>query len=63
MKKIIIWDNKDLKRVYENLIYEIYYNVKTKTIIICEPMQVEHFIKFKKMLRNSVYEIKNIVIQ
>jgi hypothetical protein len=26
-------------------------------------MQVEHFIKFKKMLRNSVYEIKNIVIQ
>jgi hypothetical protein len=63
MKRETIWGNKDLKRVYENLIYEIYYNEKTKTIIIYEPMQVEHFIKFKKMLRNSVYEIKNIVIQ
>ena len=63
MKKITIWDNKDLKRVYENLNYEIYYNDKTKTIIIYGPMQVEHFINFKKMLRNSVYEIKNIILQ
>lgn len=58
-----IWGNKNLKRVYENLIYEIYYNEKTKTIIIYEPMQVQHFIKFKKMLRNSIYEVKNIIIQ
>ena len=63
MKTITIWDNKNLKRVYENLIYEIYYNEKTKTIIIYEPMQVQHFIKFKKMLKNSIYEVKNIILQ
>lgn len=58
-----IWRNKNLKRVYENLIYEIYYNEKTKTLIICDAITVDHFIKLKKMLKNSVYDIKNIIVQ
>ena len=61
--KTTIWNNKDIKRVYENLIYEIYYNHKTKTLIICDAITVDHFIKLKKMLKNSVYEIKNIIVQ
>ena len=55
--------NKYYKRIFESLIYDVYYDEEFKRIIIYGPITTKHFNHIKKMLRFSPYEYDNIIVQ